>query len=75
MHHIRSKDWNIINYWVSTQDPPNYGGELELENEYLNSGVHVDLKGNDDYTTQIFERETRNGKCTLNYLIDKKERL
>ncbi|XP_061340833.1 L10-interacting MYB domain-containing protein-like [Gastrolobium bilobum] len=27
----------------STQDPPNTNEELELENQYLNNGVHVDV--------------------------------
>lgn len=47
----------------STQDPPNTDDEIELENQYRNNGVHVNLdndSSNDD--VQELERVTRSGK-------------
>ncbi|XP_061336432.1 uncharacterized protein LOC133283570 [Gastrolobium bilobum] len=47
----------------STQDPPNTDEELELENQYLNNGVHVDVNqdsSNDDL--QTIEQTTHRGK-------------
>ncbi|KAL6565400.1 hypothetical protein OROGR_002351 [Orobanche gracilis] len=47
----------------STQDPPNTDEENELENQYLNNGVHVNLD-NDSSADEVHEVEhtTRRGK-------------
>ncbi|KAJ4839924.1 hypothetical protein Tsubulata_008556, partial [Turnera subulata] len=52
-------------------EPPNSDEERRLDEEFVNTGVHVNLEddndndGEDPMTTQTFERVTRSGKRTI----------
>ncbi|XP_054782956.1 uncharacterized protein LOC129290258 [Prosopis cineraria] len=69
----RSTAMGVLHH-SSTQDPPNSDDENNLENEYINTGVHIDLSRDDDVGPETIERVTHSGKRVVEVSNSKKRK-